>query len=102
MNEKYRLTFALCLTALFVTGVVLGAINLANYNTDGNKTKEKETNVTEIEAAVVPEDTAVLADTAAPEGTIIEPATTNTIPGFGILAAIMFVLFAIYLSHKGK
>ncbi|PWB54403.1 MAG: hypothetical protein C3F06_04420 [Candidatus Methanoperedenaceae archaeon] len=101
MNEKYRLTFALCLTALFVTGVVLGAINLANYNTDGNKTNENETNVTEIEAAA---DTAVLAITAAPEETTIEPAnlTTNTIPGFGILATIMFVFFAIYLSHKGR
>ena len=106
MKEQYRLTFALCLTAVFVTGVVFGAINLAYYTQDVNDTNKNETNVTEIAAVVVPVDTAVLADTAVPEGAIIEsanPATTpNTIPGFGIVAAIMFILFAIYLSHKGK
>jgi len=100
MKEQYRLTFALCLTALFVTGVVLGAITLANYNTDVTNETDKE--------VVVPVDTTVPEYTAVavPEETINESANTvtnpNTIPGFGIVAAIMFILFAIYLSHKGK
>jgi hypothetical protein len=104
MKEKYRLTFALCVTALFIAGVAFGAINLTNYTTDMNETNENETNATEIahEAGDSPVDTAV----AFPEETTIEPAiptsTPNPIPGFGIMATIMFVLFAIYLTHKGK
>jgi hypothetical protein len=104
MKEQYRLTFALCVTALFIAGVAFGAINLTNYSTDMNETNENEINATEIadEGAVVPADTTV----AAPEETTIEPAipasTPNPIPGFGIMATIMFVLFAIYLTHKDE
>ncbi len=109
MKEQYRLVFTLCVTALFFAGVSFGAIKLANYTTYVNETNEKGTNLTKIEYedAVVPVETAVPGDTVvAPEETTIEPAnpatTADTIPGFGIMATIMFVLFAIYLSHKGR
>ncbi len=89
--------------ALFVAGVAFGAIsviNLTNTKTDVNETNENEIYATANEVAVVPVDTVV----AAPEETTNEPAipasTPNPIPGFGIIATIMFVLFAIYLTHK--
>ncbi len=86
--------------ALFVAGVAFGAIsviNLTNTNTDVNETNVNEIHATANEVAVVPVDTAV----AAPGETTNEPASTpNPIPGFGIMATIMFVLFAIYLTHK--
>lgn len=91
--------------ALFVAGVAFGAIsviNLTNTNTDLNEINEKQTDTTEVvnEVAIVP----VATDVAAPLETTNEPAipasTPNPIPGFGIIATIMFVFFAIYLTHK--
>jgi hypothetical protein len=103
MKEQYRLTFALCVMALFVAVVAFGAIsviNLTNTGKDVNETNEIEVYATANEVAVVPLDTVV----AAPEETTNEPAipasTPNPIPGFGIIATLMFVLFAIYLTHK--
>jgi len=124
MKMQYRLTFALCVTALFVVGVAFGAINLTNNTTDMNKTNENKTNTTEIANetgdAVVPMNTTV--EPAAPEETTIEPAettiepatpeetanepaapaSTKPSPGFGIVVTIMVVLSAIYISKKGR
>lgn len=102
MKEQYRLTFALCVMALFVAAVAFGAISIINLTNNTTDENENETSATEIasQVAVAPVGTAV----AAPEETANEPAipesTSNPIPGFGIMATIMFALFAIYLTHK--
>jgi uncharacterized membrane protein len=127
MKMKYKLTFALCVTALFLVGVAFGAINLTNNTTDLNKTNENKTNTTEIANetgdAVMPVNTTV--EPAAPEETTIEPATpdettiepatpdettieptvpaaTKPSPGFGIVVTIMVVLSAIYIGKRRR
>jgi hypothetical protein len=92
--------------ALFVAGVAFGAIsviNLTDKTTDVNEKNKYQTNATKVtnEVAVVPVDTAVAAPEETTNESAIPASTPNSIPGFGILATIMFILFAIYLTHKG-
>ena len=48
MKNQYRIIFALCVTALFASGLAFGAANITKNLTDVNETNESETNATEI------------------------------------------------------
>ncbi|MCX9025045.1 MAG: hypothetical protein OIN85_02990 [Candidatus Methanoperedens sp.] len=106
MKNQYRIIFALCVTALFASGLAFGATNLPKNLTDLNETKENETNATEIaletgNASVMPVNTTVAP--ATPSETAIVPAASipKPSPGFGIVA-IAVVLSTIYINRKRK
>ncbi|VVB84666.1 Uncharacterised protein [uncultured archaeon] len=111
MEKQYRIIFALCVTALFVSGVgtAFGATNLTNNITDVNETNENETNITEI--AIEAGNTTVM-----PANTTVEPVTSvettgeptipastpKPSPGFGIIVTIVAGLSALYIFEKRR
>jgi PGF-CTERM protein len=107
MKKQYRIIFALSVTAIFVVGVgvAFGATNLTNNITDVNETNENETNATEI-AIEAANFTPVVTIVDTPVETTIAPtipvSTPKQSPGFGIVAAIVVVLSAIYIRGKRR
>jgi capsular polysaccharide biosynthesis protein len=108
MKNRYRIIFALSVTALFVVGVAFGATNQTNI-TDVNETHENETNATEIaieagNTTAMPVNTTVEPATAVE--TTIEPtipvSTTKPSPGFEIVVTIVAGLSAVYIFGKRR
>jgi len=119
MKKRFRILFALSITALFVVGVAFGATNLTDNMTDVNETNVNE-NITEnsIEAVNMSQNTTVEPDTpvettieptitvSIPVETTMEPAITASIPkpspGIGSVIAMLIVISTIYIFGKRR